>query len=244
MKFIFFTRDGHFICVNLKDKFTFSCILVGFKLLGFCSKIVFKCYTISCQLKEELSFNKYIIHCIFNIYMNLKNLSFECDFSDKNVSTAEFGGGQPVLRCRVRVDGRGSGRERAAEGRAGRTNPVPAALHDDGGGDLQGQVLQLATGLDHQYGGPPDPAPVRRYQLRGVRQWQGVHQVRLPAQRGHPLHELPRHLDPGGAHPGAAAHGALGDGAAHNLRQTQGAVRKHTGGVQAARYTWVDTDTS
>ena len=31
-------------------------------------------------------------------------------------------------------------------------DPVPAALHDDGGGDVQGQELPLAAAVDHTEG--------------------------------------------------------------------------------------------
>ena len=96
-------------------------------------------------------------------------------------------------------------------------------------------VLQLAVGLDYAERRPQDPTPVRRHQLCRVGQRQDHDALRLPAERGHPLHAVPGDLDPGGEDERAADAGALGDGPADHLWQASGALRQYFGGVQTAR---------
>jgi hypothetical protein len=96
-------------------------------------------------------------------------------------------------------------------------------------------VVQLAAGLDHAEGSATHATSLRGHKLRGIRQRQDQHALRVPAERGHALHAVPRHLDPGGAHAGAAHARALGDGAAHHFRSASGALCRHTGGVQNVR---------
>ena len=38
-------------------------------------------------------------------------------------------------------------------------DPFPAALHDDGGGDVQGQELPLAAAVDHTEGSQENATP-------------------------------------------------------------------------------------
>ncbi len=96
-------------------------------------------------------------------------------------------------------------------------------------------VVQLAAGLDHTEGSATHATSLRGHKLRGVGHRQDQHALRVPAERGHALHAVPRHLDPGGAHAGAAHVGALGDGAAHHFWPASGALCRYTGGIQNVR---------
>ncbi len=96
-------------------------------------------------------------------------------------------------------------------------------------------VVQLAAGLDHAEGSSTHATSLRGHQLRGVGQRQDQHALRVPAERGHPLHAVPRHLDPGGAHAGAAHARALGNGPAHHFWPASGALCRHSRGVENVR---------